>query len=605
VLNVLTITARSVRFCALILSALACVGHAAPFAYITNSLDNNVSVIDTALNTLVTTVTVGTDPNGVAVNPTGAFAYVANRGSNNVSVINIATNIVVATVPVGGGPLGVAVNPAGTRVYVANNGRNMDGSASNTISVIDTSTNTVVDTVTVGYFPAGIAVNPAGTRVYVVINNEYSVAVIDTATNTVVATVFVGQAPIGIAINPAGTRAYVANSGANLTVGNSVSVIDTATNTVIGDLAVGPFRATVAVGDGPSGIAVNPAGTRVYVTGNPVSVIDTATNTVVDTVGIASYLGVAVNPAGTRAYLQHYGFDAVSVIDTATNAIVDSVPVGRSPTAFGAFIGGLFGAPGAPIIVSATPGSGQATITFTPPVSNGGSPITGYTATCNPGAFSTSGPASPLVVTGLTNGTTYACSVSATNANGAGPPSDTLNVTPPGVLTSSSAVSRKVHGSAGTFDLPLSLLDVHNPTTEPRQGPSHTIVFTFDRAIASATATVTEGLATAGTPTFAGNNVVVPLTGAIDAQYVTIALTNVVASDASTGGSGSVRVGFLAGDVNQNRVVTLADLGLVNAQLAQSVTPSNFLKDVNASGTLSLADKGITNARLTKSLPAP
>ena len=66
-----------------------------------------------------------------------------------------------------------------------------------------------------------------------------------------------------------------------------------------------------------------------------------------------------------------------------------------------------------------------------------------------------------------------------------------------------------------------------------------------------------------------------------------------------------MRVGFLAGDVNQNRVVTVADLGLVNAQLAQLVTAANYLKDVNASGTLTVADKGITNANLTKALPAP
>jgi hypothetical protein len=66
-----------------------------------------------------------------------------------------------------------------------------------------------------------------------------------------------------------------------------------------------------------------------------------------------------------------------------------------------------------------------------------------------------------------------------------------------------------------------------------------------------------------------------------------------------------VRIGFLVGDVNQNRVVSLADLGLVNAQLAQAVTAANFLKDANASGTLSLADKGIANANLAKALPAP
>jgi hypothetical protein len=97
---------------------------------------------------------------------------------------------------------------------------------------------------------------------------------------------------------------------------------------------------------------------------------------------------------------------------------------------------------------------------------------------------------------------------------------------------------------------------------------------------------------------------IVPLSGVINQQYVTVNVSNV----ASSGGgiaSGSVRVGFLLGDVNQSRVVSIADLGLVNAQLAQVVTAANYLKDVNASGTLTLADKGLTNANLTKALPAP
>ena len=166
------------------------------------------------------------------------------------------------------------------------------------------------------------------------------------------------------------------------------------------------------------------------------------------------------------------------------------------------------------------------------------------------------------------------------------------------------AASRKVHGGAGTFNLPLSLIAT-NPTTEPRQGPGHTIVFTFDKPINAATASIAEGTATAGAPTFSGNDVIVGLTGAADQQYVTISLTNVASSDGSSGGAASVRVGFLVGDVNQNRVVTVADLGLVNAQLAQPVTAANYLKDVNANGTLTVSDKGITNTNLSKALPAP
>ena len=96
----------------------------------------------------------------------------------------------------------------------------------------------------------------------------------------------------------------------------------------------------------------------------------------------------------------------------------------------------------------------------------------------------------------------------------------------------------------------------------------------------------------------------VPLSGVNDQQYVTVTASNVVASDGGSGG-GTIRIGFLVADVNQNRVVSLADLGLVNALLSQPVTAANFLKDVNASGTLTLADKGITSASLTKALPPP
>ncbi len=173
----------------------------------------------------------------------------------------------------------------------------------------------------------------------------------------------------------------------------------------------------------------------------------------------------------------------------------------------------------------------------------------------------------------------------------------------------SGASSRRTHGGAGIFGQPLTLTTPpiinHNPTTEPRQGPAHTIVFTYDKPMAAATATVSEGTAIAAAASFSGNDVVVNLTGVANAQYVTVDLAGVVAADGSVGSPVSARVGFLLGDVNQSRVVSLADLGLVNAQLAQTVTLTNYLKDVNASGTLTLADKAITNAALTNALPAP
>src|SRR5262249_3641751 len=75
--------------------------------------------------------------------------------------------------------------------------------------------------------------------------------------------------------------------------------------------------------------------------------------------------------------------------------------------------------PGPPTRRSAVGGNGQATIYFTPPASNGGSPITSYTVDANTGANVT-GTSSPIVMTGLTNGTQYTFSVSATNEAGTG-----------------------------------------------------------------------------------------------------------------------------------------------------------------------------------------
>jgi M6 family metalloprotease-like protein len=89
-------------------------------------------------------------------------------------------------------------------------------------------------------------------------------------------------------------------------------------------------------------------------------------------------------------------------------------------------------APGAPTIVSVAAGNTMASIAFAPPVSNGGSAITGYTVTPNSG-LPVSGDTVPIVVTGLTNGISYTFIIKATNAVGTGPASAVSAAVTPGI----------------------------------------------------------------------------------------------------------------------------------------------------------------------------
>ncbi|HTV72556.1 MAG TPA: fibronectin type III domain-containing protein [Candidatus Acidoferrales bacterium] len=150
--------------------------------------------------------------------------------------------------------------------------------------------------------------------------------------------------------------------------------------------------------------------------------------------------------------------------------------------------------PSAPTIGTATAGNGQATVTFTAPSSNGGATITGYTATSSPGGLTGTCSSSPCTVTGLTNGTAYTFSVTATNSQGTG---------------SASAMSNSVTPQASqtiTFSNPGSQNFGTSPTLTATATSGLTVTFT---SATTAVCTITSGgtltTITAGTCTVDAN----------------------------------------------------------------------------------------------------
>src|ERR1700751_5033087 len=87
--------------------------------YVTNQLDNTLSVMNAQTNQVTATVPAGVGPEGVAVTPDGSRVYIADSRASQVSVLYTADNKIVATVPVGQSPTSVALSPDGQSVYVA------------------------------------------------------------------------------------------------------------------------------------------------------------------------------------------------------------------------------------------------------------------------------------------------------------------------------------------------------------------------------------------------------------------------------------------------------------------------------------------------------
>lgn len=263
---------------------------------------------------VISTITVGTTPTGVAYDPVKGEVFVCNSGYNTVSVISDSTNAVVATTTVGISPTGAAYDSSKGEIFVSNHG-------SNSVSVISDSNNAVVATVPVGTTPNNLAYDSGKGEIFVVNSGDNTVSVISDTSNTVVATVTVGTNPNKVIYDSATGEVFVCNSGYN-----TVSVISDSTNAVV---------ATITVGTSPAGAAYDPSKSEIFVAnygGTTVSVVSDSTNAVVATVTVGTVpYGVAYDSVTGEVFVSNHGDGTVSVISDSNNSVTATVTVGTSP----------------------------------------------------------------------------------------------------------------------------------------------------------------------------------------------------------------------------------------------------------------------------------
>ncbi len=315
----------------------------------------------------------------LSADPATGTIYAGNTTLPQIDVLNAATchagNLAgcapVADIPMGHPQANVgAIDDATHTLYAAD-------PTGNTVAVINTAACNAGHTagcadkpavITVGAAPGPPALDPATGTLYVPYTTGTKIAVINAATCNATRTSGCGQTPavvtvgtgtFDLAVSTATDTVYAPNSGSSFS-GDTMSVINGATCNAADHAGCAHLAATVTVGSGPYGVAVDDRTRTVYVVNNAdgdtpgtVSVIDGATCNGTDTVGCTGSFPTmatgrspqlaAIDPATGIIYVTDFSSATVTIIDgTTCNASVTSgcgappreQPTGSQPIGF-------------------------------------------------------------------------------------------------------------------------------------------------------------------------------------------------------------------------------------------------------------------------------
>jgi YVTN family beta-propeller protein len=165
------------------------------FAYIATGDANSVSVLDTATDQIIRTISVGMDPWRAYASPNGKHMIVPNNGDQTVSVIDAHTHTLVATLPGGIDMTGVNFDNEGAKGYVISRG-------SSQVFIYNFLTLQKTGQLSMGKGARleTASTSPAGTKIYVASSSNNSLYVIDVKSDRVKQIKNVGSFPWGVSI---------------------------------------------------------------------------------------------------------------------------------------------------------------------------------------------------------------------------------------------------------------------------------------------------------------------------------------------------------------------------------------------------------------------
>jgi YVTN family beta-propeller protein len=266
--------------------------------------------------TVVGTIQVGAEPEGVAVAPNSRTVYVADQSSRILSVVDAGSRR-VTKVPLRNTPRFVSTSRDGRLVFVSMYEDDKSGSG---VAVLDAASHKIVKYLSTGVQPYALAVGPDD-RIWVPIHSQRRVEIYTARDQRPDGRVMVPPNPHAVAFSANLKRAFTADHESN-----AVSIIDMRTDRLL---------KSVPVSRAPHSIAVSADGKTVLVAGyeaNTADLIDAASLRRTGPIRVGSRpQSVAFATDGAHAYVVNEGDDSVSVLDGHTGKVTATVRVGRSP----------------------------------------------------------------------------------------------------------------------------------------------------------------------------------------------------------------------------------------------------------------------------------